>query len=123
MRAARNLPHHHANEIGIVPPGAKQDLGDPAQLLVGRLIGLLYAGEASEQLSPVLAKQRRQHLFLGREVVVEQAVRDACLLRDIAHAGGVVAVACEDAHGCVEDEAALLFAPGLTVAAGALARD
>ena len=55
--------------------------------------------------------------------MVEQAVRDACLLRDIAHAGRVVAVACEDAHGCVEDEAALLFAPGLTVAAGALARD
>ena len=41
----------------------------------------------------------------------------------IAHAGRVVAVPCEDAHGCVEDEAALLFAPGLTVAAGALARD
>ena len=55
--------------------------------------------------------------------MVEQSVRDAGLLRDVADAGGVVAVACENAHGCVEDEAALLFAPGLTVAAGALARD
>jgi hypothetical protein len=35
----------------------------------------------------------------------------------------VVAVARENAHGCVEDEAALLFAPGLTVPARALARD
>ena len=50
--------------------------------------------------------------------MVEQAVRDACLLRDVADAGGVVAVAREDAHGGVEDEAALLLAPGLTVAAG-----
>ena len=55
--------------------------------------------------------------------MVEQAVRDACLLRDVADAGGVVAVAREHAHGGVEDEAALLLAPGLTVAAGALARD
>ena len=55
--------------------------------------------------------------------MVEQAVGDACLLGDVADAGGVVAVACEHAHGGVEDQAALLLAPGLTVAAGALARD
>jgi hypothetical protein len=35
----------------------------------------------------------------------------------------VVAVAREHTHGSVEDEAALLLAPYLTVAAGALARD
>ena len=79
--------------------------------------------EAPEQLAPVLAEERREHLLLGREVVVEQAVRDARLLGDVADAGGVVAVAREDAHGGVDDEAALLLAPGLTVAAGALARD
>ena len=55
--------------------------------------------------------------------MVEQAVRDACLLGDVADARGVVAVAGEDAHGRVEDEAALLLARGLPVAAGALARD
>ena len=55
--------------------------------------------------------------------MVEQPVRDARLLGDVADAGGVVAVAREDAHGRVEDEAPLLLARGLTVAAGALARD
>jgi len=123
VRAARHLAHHHPDEIGIVPPRAEQDLRDPPQLLVGRLIGLLHAREASEQLTPVLAEKRRQHLFLGREVVIEQAVRDASLLRDVPHARGVIAVAREHADGSVEDEAALLLAPGLTVAAGALARD
>ena len=55
--------------------------------------------------------------------MVEQAVRDARLLGDVADARGVVAVAGEDADGGVEDQAALLLACRLTVAGGALARD
>ena len=123
VRAARDLAHHHANEVGIVPPRAQQDLGDPAQLLVGRLVGLLDAREPPEQLSPVLAEERREHLLLGGEVVVEQAVRDPRLLGDVADARGVVAVPGEDANGGVDDEAALLLARGLPVAPRALACD
>ena len=115
MRAAGHLAHHHADEVGIVAPRAEQDLGDSAQLLVGRLVGLLDACEALEQLAPVLAEERREHLVLGREVVVEQAVRDAGLLGDVTDAGGVVAVAGEDADGSVEDEAAFLLARRLPV--------
>ena len=71
------------------------------------------AREAAEQLAPVLAEDGLEHGLLGREVVVEEPVRDARLLGDVADAGGVVAVAGEDADGGVEDEAALLLAPGL----------
>ena len=123
MRAAGHLAHHHADEVGIVPPRAQQDLGDPAQLLVGRLVGLLDPRETPEQLAPVLAEERREHLLLGGEVVVEQAVRDAGLLGDVADARGVVAVAGEDADGGVDDQAPLLLAPGLPVTAWALTRD
>ncbi len=123
MRAAGHLADHHADEVGIVPPGAQQDLGDPAQLLVGGLVGLLDPRETPEQLAPVLAEERRKHLFLGGEVVVEQAVRDTGFLRDVADARGVVAVAGEDAHGGVDDEASLLLTGGLPVAARTLARD
>ena len=118
--AARDLAHHHAHEVGIVAPRAEQDLGDPAQLLVGGLVGLLDLREALEQLAPVLAEEGREHRFLGREVVVEEAVRDARLLGDVADAGGVVAVPCEDADGGVDDQAALLLACRLTVSGGAL---
>ena len=123
MRAASHLAHHHPDEIGIVAPGAQQDLGDPAQLLVGRLVGLLDAREAPEQLTPVLAEEGREHLVLGGEVVVEQAVRDPSLLGDVTDARGVVAVAGEDANGGIDDEATLLLARGLPVAARALACD
>jgi hypothetical protein len=39
--------------------------------------------------------------------VVEEAVRDPRFFRDVADARGVVALGREDAHGCVEDDAAL----------------
>ena len=42
--------------------------------------------------------------------MVEQAVRDAGLLRDVADAGGVVAAPGEDADGRVEDPLPLLDA-------------
>ena len=41
--------------------------------------------------------------------MVEQAVRDACLLGDVADPGRVEAVAREHAHGRVEDVPALLL--------------
>src|SRR4051812_10625890 len=120
VRAARNLAHHHPDEVGIVPPRAQQDLGDPAQLLVGRLVRFLDPLEPPEQLAPVLAEERCQHRLLGGEVVVEEPVRDARLLGDVAHTGGVVAVPREDADGSVDDQATLLLARRLTVSGGTL---
>ena len=74
--AAGDLTDHHAHQIGVVPPRAEQDLRDPAELLVGRLVGLLDAGERLEQLAPVLPEHGAQHRFLRSEVVVEETVGD-----------------------------------------------
>jgi hypothetical protein len=41
--------------------------------------------------------------------VVEQPVSDPSVLRDVTHAGTVVAVLCEDADRRVEDELALVL--------------
>ena len=70
--------------------------------------GRLNLVEALEQLPPVLAEDRCQHLVLGGEVVVEQAVRDAGLLRDVTDARRVVALAGEHPHRGVEDQPALV---------------
>ena len=106
--AARHLAHHHGHERRVVPPGAQEDLRDAAQLLVGRLVRRLDGVEALEQLPPVLAEDRLQHLLLGGEVVVEEPVRDARLLGDVPDARGVVAGAGEHPDGRVEDEPLLL---------------
>jgi hypothetical protein len=41
--------------------------------------------------------------------VVQQPVGDTRFLRDVADPGRVIALAREDANGCVEDEPALVF--------------
>ncbi len=51
-----------------------------------------------------------EHLVLRGEVVVQQPVRDARLLGDVADARGVEPVAREHANGGVEDPPALLLA-------------
>src|SRR5205823_14638556 len=55
---------------------------------------------------------RLQHLVLRREVVVEQPVRDAGFLGDVADARGVEAFAREHADGRVEYQTSLLFGSG-----------
>ena len=55
--------------------------------------------------------------------MVEQAVRDARLLGDVADARGVEAVAREDAHRGVEDPATLLLGARLALALRALLSD
>jgi hypothetical protein len=113
--ATADLANHDRDEVRVVPPGAEEDLDDPAELLVGRLVRCLDLLEALEELAPVLAEHRLEHLVLGREVVVEQAVRDARLLGDVAHARGVEPSSREHAYGCVEDLAPLLLGPALPV--------
>ncbi len=79
------------------------------ELVARRLVGPLDAREGVQHLGPRVAEDRFQHLLLRGEVVVEEAVRDACLLGDVAHAAAVVALAGEDADGGVEDQPALLL--------------
>ena len=79
-----DLAHHHRDEIGVVPPRPQQDLDDPAELLVRGAVRRLDALEARDQFAPVLAEDRLQHLVLRGEVVVQEPVRDAGLLRDVA---------------------------------------
>ena len=67
---------------------------------------VLDRAEAPDELAPVLDEDRRKHLVLRGEVVVEEAVRDARVLGDVADARGVVAVLGEDADRGVEDERA-----------------
>ena len=81
-----------------------------AQLLAGRLARLLDALTRSTSTVPRLAEDRLQHLVLRREVVVEEAVRDARLLGDVADARRVVALAREHTHGRVEDQTPLPLA-------------
>ena len=57
---------------------------------------------------PALEEERVEHLVLGLEVVVDEAVGDARLVGDVRHAAGVEALAREHAHGRVEDQAALV---------------
>jgi hypothetical protein len=64
---------------------------------------------ALDEHGPVLAEDRLEHLVLRREVVVEEAVRDARLVGDVAHPGRVEALVREDPHRGVEDDAPLLL--------------
>ena len=50
--------------------------------------------------------------------MVEQAVRDARLLGDVTDPRGVVPLARKDPHCRLDDETALLLAPGLALAGG-----
>jgi len=89
LRAAGDLPHHHRDEGGIVAPGAQQDLRNALELLWRRLICGFDGTEAPDELAPVLDEDRAQDVVLRREVVVEQAVRDAGILCDVADARSV----------------------------------
>src|SRR3954462_13503079 len=54
------------------------------------------------QKLPRLAEDRLEHLFLRTEVVIEQPVRDARLLGDVADARSTEALTREDAHRRIE---------------------
>src|SRR6476619_820067 len=107
MRAAGHFTHEHTHEIGIAPPRSQQDLRDDGEPVPCALVGLLDGAHRIEHVPPGLAKDGLEQLFLGAEVVIQQAVRNAGLLRDVTDAAGVVALAREDTHGRVENEPTL----------------
>src|SRR5207237_10338612 len=89
--------------------GARQGRGDLAALPRRRAACLGDALGARAQRPPRLSEHASENLLLRGEVVVEQAVGDAGLLRDVADAGRVVALAREHAHGCIEEQPALVL--------------
>src|SRR5581483_10481758 len=86
LGASCDLAHDDADDIGLSKPSLEHGCGDTAQLLERRVAGRLDRMEAIEQYRPMLAEDRLEHLVLRREVVVEQTVRDARLLCDVADA-------------------------------------
>ena len=110
--AARDIAHHDGDEVGVVPPGAQEDLRDPRELVRGRLVGGLDGAEALEQRAEVVAEDGLEHLVLRREVVVEEPVRDAGLRRDVTDPRAVVAALGENADRGIEDPAPTILLDG-----------
>ena len=81
---------------------------DRRELLAhGHLFGIDLADQVEHHV-PALQEERVEHLVLGAEVVVDEAVGDARLVRDVCHPAGVEPLAREHAHRRVEDQPALL---------------
>ena len=66
-----------------------------------------------DQQRPALREELVEHLVLGVEVVVDEPVGDAGLVRDVGDAGAVEALPGEDRDRGVEDRAALVGGRGL----------
>ncbi len=77
-------------------------------------VGLL---DRRQQQRPALAEELVEHLVLGLEVVVDEAVGDPGLVGDVGDAGRVEALAGEDADRRVEDLAALVDRRGFRLEA------
>ena len=93
-------------------PGLQEDLGDAGEPVSRALVRFLDGTNRVEHVAPGLTGDRLEQLFLRAEVVVQQTVGNTCLFRDVADSGRVVALAREDANGCIEDEPALVLLPG-----------
>ena len=111
LGAAGDLADQHAHEIGVGEPGAEEDRGEPPELVGERELRPLDALGLADELLPARAEDRLEHLLLGAEVVVEQAVRDAGLLGDVADPRPVEAVSREDANRRLEQLAAPVSPP------------
>ena len=65
--------------------------------------------DRGEELAPGLAEDGLEQLVLGREVVVQEPVGDSGLLGDVPDPASVEALAREDAHSGLQNEAPLLL--------------
>jgi alpha-methylacyl-CoA racemase len=109
LSRARDLADHDTNDLGLAQPAAEQHGSDCAQLLRRRLVRALDVVQPPEHVLPVLAEDRVEHVVLRREVVVEQAVCDACFLGDVTDTRRVEPLAREHTRGRVEDQTPFLF--------------
>jgi len=116
--AARDLAHENADDVRLMSPGTKDDRSDVPQLVLSGLAGLLDRVDPLDEQAPVLAEDRLEDFVLRREVVVQQAMRDAGFLGDVADARRVKSLSREDADGCVEDQTPFLFRNGCALGQG-----
>ena len=114
LAAPRHLAHEHAHDVRIVAPRPQDDRARLPQLLARRVVERLDRVDRPDHRAPHLAEDSFEDGVLRLEVVVDEPVGDACLLGDVAHTAGVVALLREGAHGCVEDLAAPYFLSGGT---------
>jgi hypothetical protein len=77
--------------------------GDRVELFAHRDGLCVGRADHLEHHGPALEEDRVEQLVLAREVVVEQSVRDACLVRDVRDAAGVEAALGEHAHRGAEN--------------------
>src|SRR5205823_14471657 len=108
VRTARDLADEQAHEVRIVAPRAEDDLDHEPELLGSALARVLGDGDGRQEPAPLLAEDRLEHGLLRPEVVVDEAVRDAGLLRHVPDRRSLVALAREHAHRGVEDRLPLV---------------
>jgi alpha-methylacyl-CoA racemase len=118
LRRARDLSHENSYDVRLMAPRTKDDRGDMAQLIVRGLAGLLHRVDPLDEQAPVLAEDRLENFVFRREVVVQQPMRHAGLLGDVADPRGVEPLSREDADGCVEDQTPFLFRTGCALGQG-----
>ena len=108
VRRARDLDDDHLHQVGVVPVAVDDERRDRAELLAHRDRLRVDLADQLEHHVPALEEQRVEHLVLGGEVVVDEAVGDAGLVGDVRHAAGVEALAREHPHRRVQDQPALV---------------
>ena len=112
MRAAGDLAHEQAHEVGIVAPGAQHDLHHELELFARVVPRLFGERDGREEPPPLLAEDRLEHGVLRAEVVVDEPVGDARLAGDVADAGRLVALGGEHPNRGLEDEDPLVLGHG-----------
>src|SRR5439155_23897538 len=103
LRASRKFRHQHPTGLRRDEPRAEIDPREASQLLAKRNARDLDPLRLADERRPRLAEDRLQRLFLRAEVVVQQAVRDARLVGDVADAGRVESLGRKYPHGRLEE--------------------
>ena len=104
VRAPRDLVDEQPDEVGIVAPGTQDDLDDETELLPRILGTRLGESNRAEEPPPRLVEDRLEDRILGVEVVIDEAVGDTGLPRNVPDRGRVIALAGEDSDGGFEDQ-------------------
>src|SRR3954447_5455804 len=112
VRRARDLDDDHLHQLRIVAVGVDDERGDLVPLLARRDVLAVGLADRVQQDVPALEEDGVEHLVLGAEVVVDQAVRDARLVGDVGYAAAVEALSREDPDRGVEDDPALVRSGG-----------
>jgi hypothetical protein len=103
-----DLDDDHLHQLGLVPVGLDDEVGDPGELLARRDVAAADLLARLDQQRPALREELVEHLVLGVEVVVDEPVGDPRLGRDVRDARRMEALPGEDRDRGIEDGAALV---------------